>query len=224
MRMWDFSSATLFAVEEDSFDIFKGHTSDFSDMFFFFYLSVFYISSSSFFFLNAQAPNDIKVGPFFDDQTWVKGGLDKSSQKPPPFFYPQKRHCQKFFKLEDELHELKPPLHWRFSKVRSPRYKSKSWKAGQRKGEYGPVPFSFKNRVKRERKVWTKGKERHKRRWIIQYAPLVDSFVILYNGPLEKNQLIAWKRSLFLSHHALMLWEKCHNFVSNISGVHVDGL
>lgn len=36
MRMWDFSSATLFAVEEDSFDIFKGHTSDFSDMFFFF--------------------------------------------------------------------------------------------------------------------------------------------------------------------------------------------
>lgn len=77
---------------------------------------------------------------------------------------------------------------------------------------------------KRERKLWTKGKERHKRRWIIQYAPLVDSFVILYNGPLEKNQLIAWKRSFFLSHHALMLWEKCHNFVSNISRVHIDGL
>ena len=84
-----------------------------------------------------------------------------------------------------------------FSKVKSPRYKSKSWKAGQRKGRVWARPFSFKNRAKRERKVWTKGKERHKRRWIIQYAPLVDSFVILYNGPLEKNQLIAWKRSLF---------------------------
>lgn len=103
-------------------------------------------------------------------------------------------------------------------KVKGPMYKSKSWKAGQRKGEYGSVhSYSktwFKKREReRERKLWTKGKKRHKRRWIIQYAPLVDSFVILYNGPLEKNQVIAWKRSLFLSHHALMLGKKTTFFL-----------
>lgn len=106
-------------------------------------------------------------------------------------------------------------------------YKSKSWKAGQRKGEYGSVhSYSktwFKKREReRERKLWTKGKKRHKRRWIIQYAPLVDSFVILYNGPLEKNQVIAWKRSLFLSHHALMLGKKNNLFLAKMSNVHID--
>lgn len=106
----------------------------------------------------------------------------------------------------------KTPLHWRFSKVKSPRYKSKSWKAGQAKRRVWARPFSFKNQGKRERKVWTKGKERHKRRWIIQYAPLVDSFVILYNGVGEESVDSVKTVSFFLSHHALMLGEKMSPF------------
>lgn len=43
----------------------------------------------------------------FDDQT-CEWGLDMSPQKIPIF--PQKRHCQKFFKLEDELREQNLPF------------------------------------------------------------------------------------------------------------------
>lgn len=117
----------------------------------------------------------------------------------------------------------KPPLHWRFSAERSPRYKSESWKAGRRKKERAGPSILIQTASKRERKVWTKGKERHKRRWIIQYAPLVDSFVILYNGQLENNHLIAWKRSLFSATLRVNVMRKWHNVVSDLPSVHING-
>lgn len=113
----------------------------------------------------------------------------------------------------------------RFIKWRVRCTKANPGKQDSEKESMGPSILIQKpglKKKKRERKkLWTKGKKRHKRRWIIQYAPLVDSFVILYNGPLEKNQVIAWKRSLFLSHHALML-EKNDRFLAKMSNVHVD--
>lgn len=133
--------------------------------------------------------------PFFHE--WIP---EISSLQPPA---PQIK--KNSFKLESELQERNLLLCWRFSEVMSPRHKSKSWKAGRAKrGDYRPVH----SHGKKEKKVWTKGRSRHKGGWIIQYAPLLDSFVILYNGLLEKNRLIAWKRSSFLSHHALMFGEK----------------
>lgn len=169
--------------------------------------------------------------------------FDKSSQKALLFYPPsshKRRHCQLFFSFFQTWRwTLRVTPHPQsidalfFSRVKSPRYKSESWKAGQRRGrEYLPGPSILIQRFggKRERQVWTKGTERHKRRWIIQCTPLLDSFVILYNGQSENNQLIAWKRSpplpLFfpLSHPALMFWEECYNLVAHISGVQIDGL
>lgn len=81
----------------------------------------------------------------------------------------------------------------------------------------------IQNWSKRRRKVWTKGTERHKRRWIIQHTPLLDSFVILYNGRLENNRLIAWKRSPFCATpRANVMW-KCHYLVASISSVSRKG-
>lgn len=138
--------------------------------------------------------------------------FDKSPQKALLYFsplLPQKKTLPIFFSLFPNLKmnstsNTSSPIHWRpffSSRVKSPRYKSESWKAGQRRErEYMPGPSILIQKFggKRERKVWTKGTERHKRRWIIQCTPLLDSFVILYNGQLENNQLIAWKRSLTL--------------------------
>lgn len=139
--------------------------------------------------------------------------FDKSPQKALLYFsplLPQKKDTANFFfpffqTWRWTLRVTPPPQSidalFFSSRVKSPRYKSESWKAGQRRErEYMPGPSILIQKFggKRERKVWTKGTERHKRRWIIQCTPLLDSFVILYNGQLENNQLIAWKRSLTL--------------------------
>lgn len=138
--------------------------------------------------------------------------LDKSSPRSPPFlfaFTSAKKDAGfiSFFstwRWTPALLNPPPTIHWRVfffkceeSEIQK-RILGKQDSGEGKKTQDGPGHSHSEIWLKKERegkkKLWTKGTERHKRRWIIQCSPLLDSFVILYNGRLENNQLIAWKR------------------------------
>lgn len=88
-------------------------------------------------------------------ETKMRRGFILPQKDPPP---PPLQIIKNSLKLESELHEQNL-LCRRFSEVMSPRHKSKSWKAGRRKEETIGLTILME---KKERKVWTKGRSRHK--------------------------------------------------------------
>lgn len=125
-----------------------------------------------------------------------KWRLDKSSQKPSFLLKKKTPPKKKFSNLKMNFTSKNLPSIDGFLKWRVRGTKANPGKQSREKESMGRS-ILIQTLGKRERKVGTKGGERHKRKWIIQCTPLVDSFVILYNGPLKNNQMIAWKRSLF---------------------------